>query len=299
GLLVGEQLERLADLQLALLLLAPAEVLEHALDLLGELFHAGRREDLGLHRRGGDLDVDLLVVELALAQLLAEFLPRGGILRRLGFGVEADRTRRRQQGVEHAVLGGIQRAVAHRLHRPLAAVLDRDLHQVADDRVHITADVADLGELGRLDLDEGGVGQARQAARDLGLADAGGADHQDVLGGDLATQRLLDLSAAPAVAQRDGDGLLGLVLADDVLVEFGDDLRRGHLGHAFALNPALRWCGGDWCRCTGRRRSKAPWTRPPWDRIRCSRLAPAPRPGRTPRRCRWRRCPVRARARRR
>ena len=35
------------------------------------------------------------------------------------------------------------------------------------------------------------------------------------------------LHAAPAIAQRDGHGALGGVLADDVLVELLDDLARG------------------------------------------------------------------------
>ena len=47
-------------------------------------------------------------------------------------------------------------------------------------------------------------------------------------GRDFLAQRLTDLHAAPAIAQRDGDGALGGVLADDVLVEFGDDFFRGH-----------------------------------------------------------------------
>jgi hypothetical protein len=41
-------------------------------------------------------------------------------------------------------------------------------------------------------------------------------------------QLFVDLLAPPAVAQRDGHGALGVVLADDVAVEFGDDLLRGH-----------------------------------------------------------------------
>ena len=40
-----------------------------------------------------------------------------------------------------------------------------------------------------------------------------------------------ELLAAPAVAQRDGDGALGVVLADDVAVEFGDDLAGGESVH--------------------------------------------------------------------
>jgi hypothetical protein len=39
------------------------------------------------------------------------------------------------------------------------------------------------------------------------------------------------LLAAPAVAQRDGDRALGVVLADDEAVELGDDLARGRSGH--------------------------------------------------------------------
>src|SRR5690606_26962789 len=64
-----------------------------------------------------------------------------------------------------------------------------------------------------------------------GLADPGGTDHQDVLGSDLAAQRLAHLHPAPAVAQRDRDGALRLVLADDVLVELLHDLARRHLRH--------------------------------------------------------------------
>ncbi|MNR06389.1 hypothetical protein D3C85_1224580 [compost metagenome] len=67
----------------------------------------------------------------------------------------------------------------------LAQQLDRGIGQVADDRLDITADITDFGELGRFDLDERGVGQFGQAAGDFGLADAGRADHQDVLGRDF------------------------------------------------------------------------------------------------------------------
>src|SRR5690606_22904319 len=104
--------------------------------------------------------------------------------------------------------------------------------QIADDGLDVATDVTDLGELRCLDLDERRIRQAGQTACNLGLADTGRADHEDVLRGDLAPERLIDLGPPPAVAQRDGDSLLGLALSDDVLVEFGDDLRRGHLGHA-------------------------------------------------------------------
>ena len=88
------------------------------------------------------------------------------------------------------------------------------------------------------------AGEARQAARDLGLAAAGRPDHEDVLRQNLLLHRTFELLAAPAVAQRDRDRALGIVLADDEAVELGDDLARaerrcegcgddrlGHVGH--------------------------------------------------------------------
>src|SRR5690606_8188465 len=85
-------------------------------------------------------------------------------------------------------------------------------------------DVAHLGVLGGLHLDEGGAGELGQAPCDLGLSHPGGADHDDVLGRDLVAQRPLHLLASPAIAQRDRHRPLRLFLADDVSVELRDDL---------------------------------------------------------------------------
>ena len=106
--------------------------------------------------------------------------------------------------------------------------LDGDLGQVADDGIHILAHVTDLGELGCFHLDERRVGEPGQAPRDFGLANPGGADHQDVLGCDFSPQAGLDLLAAPAVAQRNGHGALGLGLADNVPVQFSNDVLGRH-----------------------------------------------------------------------
>ena len=119
----------------------------------------------------------------------------------------------------------------------LARLRDRDLDQVAHDLLDVAADIADLGELGRLDLDEGRAGEPGEPARDLGLADAGRADHQDVLGQHFLAQLLVELQPPPAVAQRDRDRALGIGLADDVAVELGDDLARGKIGHDGSIWP--------------------------------------------------------------
>ena len=146
----------------------------------------------------------------------------GGLLVVLG-----RRRQRRQQQIEHALLRRLLRLLAHLGEALLAHHLDGDLGQVADHRLDVAADVADLGELRRLDLQERRLRQLRQAARDLGLADAGRADHQDVLRRDLLGHLGRQLLPPHAVAQRDRDRALGLLLADDVLVELGDDLPRG------------------------------------------------------------------------
>jgi hypothetical protein len=101
--------------------------------------------------------------------------------------------------------------------------------------------------------------------------------------GVISARRPLDLHAAPAVAQRDRDRALGGVLADDVLVEFLDDLARGHLrvvdhpGSPQLLDRevAVRVDADVARRCPApARRSRA-------RRARCSRAARAPRPART------------------
>src|SRR3546814_19538472 len=71
----------------------------------------------------------------------------------------------------------------------------------------------------------------------LCLAAARRADHQDMLGAHLVAQFGREVLAAPAVAQRDGDGALRGILADDMRVERGDDRLGGqilvHGGHAW------------------------------------------------------------------
>src|SRR6185437_11947320 len=104
--------------------------------------------------------------------------------------------------------------------------VDRALDEIAHHRLDVAADVADLGELGGLDLYERRAGELGETPRDLGLADAGRPDEDDVVGRDLLADRLGRALAAPPVAEGDGDGLLRLGLADDVAIELGGDLAR-------------------------------------------------------------------------
>ena len=137
------------------------------------------------------------------------------------------------QRIEHALLGGQLRAGLHVLALALADLRDRDLDEVADDLLDVAADIADLGEFGGFDLDEGRAGELRQPPRDLGLADAGRPDHQDVFRQHLFAQAAGELQPPPAVAQRDRDRALGVGLADDEAVEFGDDFAGRKVGHVF------------------------------------------------------------------
>ena len=59
--------------------------------------------------------------------------------------------------------------------------------------------------------------------------------HQDVLGQHFLAQFVVELQPAPAVAQRDGDRALGVVLADDEAVEFGNDFAGGEVGQRGTL----------------------------------------------------------------
>ena len=106
---------------------------------------------------------------------------------------------------------------------------DGQLHQVPDHGFHVPAHIAHLGEFRGLDLEERRGGELGQSPGDLGLAHPGGADHDDILGGDLVPEVLGDLLAPPAVPQRDGHRALGVVLPHDIFVQLRHGLPGGQM----------------------------------------------------------------------
>ena len=134
--------------------------------------------------------------------------------------------RGRQQNVEQTLFGIEFGLVGDIFELLFAHVVDGDLHQIADHGFDVAAHVADFGKLRGFHFQEWRVRQLGQAARDLGFTHARGADHDDVLGNDFFGEFGSELLAAHAVAQRDGDGTLGVLLANHVLVEFNNDFAR-------------------------------------------------------------------------
>ena len=113
----------------------------------------------------------------------------------------------------------------------------------ADDQVFdVLTDVARLGQRGRIANGEGHIEKLGQTAGDRRLAAARGAEHQDVgflqLDG-IGPGRLLVAQAFVVVVDRNGDGPLRLILADDVLIEVALNLDRGHVGQARGLGLSL------------------------------------------------------------
>ena len=189
--------------------------------LLAELAHdVGQVDHSHLPRHSGHLeaapaafrhfDLDLGVIEFAVAELLGVFGSGRG---RGGGGHER---------VQHALLGGVPGAGCNILAPTLAHETDGDLHQIPHDLLHVTPNIADFGELGRFDLDERRPRKAGQTAGDLGFANTRGADHQDVLRADLFAHGRGKLLTTPAVAKRDGNRALGVLLADNEAIEFGN-----------------------------------------------------------------------------
>ena len=190
-LFLRQLIERLGHRQLPPARLAGKESGQHVAQVHADLFDRRPRDDLERrHLTLARFDLDGLRVEPSGAQLLAQTL--AGVRRLIAHerrvrGRLAERRRRdgRQEQIEQPLLGGLPGLVVHFLLALLAHHLDGDLDEIADHRLHVAADVADLGELRRLDLEEGRLRQPRQPPRDLGLADARRPDHQDVLRRDL------------------------------------------------------------------------------------------------------------------
>jgi hypothetical protein len=107
--------------------------------------------------------------------------------------------------------------------------------EVLDDVLDVLADIASLGEAGRVRDGEGHVQAPRQGLGHQGLARARGADQEDVPLAELdvvvevilAVQ--LGLDSFIVVVDGDRERLLGAVLADDVLIEVGLDLVRAQV----------------------------------------------------------------------
>ena len=116
----------------------------------------------------GDLDLDLLVVEFAGAQLAPEASRVAGAAL-----LPTSASSTRSSAARSALASTCLRLL-------LLDQADADLDEVAHDLLDVAADIADFGELGRLDLEEGRAREPGEPARDLGLAAAGRPDHQDV-----------------------------------------------------------------------------------------------------------------------
>ena len=99
------------------------------------------------------------------------------------------------------------------------------LDQLEQDVLDVLADVAGLGERGRVRDRERNVENPRERLREMRLAAAGGAEQQDVrlLQLDLAVLGA-HLHALVVVVDRDREAALRLFLRDDVLVQLGVDL---------------------------------------------------------------------------
>src|SRR5229473_3162073 len=111
--------------------------------------------------------------------------------------------------------------------RPLDVVVGR-LQQLQDDVLDVLADVTCFRQGGGVRHGEGHVEDARQRLRQQRLAGAGRPDQQDIRFRQLDVV-VLGLVVEPLVmvVDRDREHLLGVVLADDVVVEDLADLLRG------------------------------------------------------------------------
>ena len=182
------------------------------------------------------------------------------------------------------------------LHFFLAEHLDGHVCQIADDGFHVPSYVAHFGKLGGLHFQEWCIRKLGKATGDLGFADTGRADHQNVLGGDLVTQADIQLHPAPAVAQGDGHRPFGFVLADDVFVQLVDNLTGSHCRHGCSgfsrWLRALRGCDYDWCRCRCPPRYRGLSLRSHGRSCRYFRAGPVPMPGQRGLRSQWQSGPV-------
>ena len=224
----AEEPPRLADLEPPPAGLPGHEVGQHVLDVHADLFHAlARRRSRTWARPGPGRRARSCARRACPPASWARSLSRVASLEASGetsSSVPLEKASPGRRGSRRSSTRSSARRLRALAHRGRHLGLDhghRQLGQIPDHGLDVAPDVADLGVLRGLDLDEGRLGELRQPARDLGLPDPGGPDHDDVLRRDLVAELRRQILAPPAVAQRDGDGLLGRLLADDIAVQLG------------------------------------------------------------------------------
>ena len=203
---------------------------KHAFQLTGHVFQTRWCHDFYASRGFRNLDFDFFLIELSLPQLLAKYLPGGGlgVVFDLDIGIGIVVSCLWQQYVQNAFFSEIFGQVLHFLHFGFTNHLDRHISKIAHYRFDVTAHIANFSKLGCLYLDEGGMRQFCQASGDFSFTHTGWANHQYILWRDFVAQIFIQLHAAPAIAKCDGNSTFGGLLANDVLVEFRGDFSGGH-----------------------------------------------------------------------
>ena len=204
----------------------------HGFHLVAELFHAGYGEHIHLGRVFLDFHLYLVVVEVPQPPQIAQLFA-GGLAAALGAGPG-------QQKIKQAFLGLGFGFGAHAFVFLVAHQFDAQVQQIADHGFHVAAHIAHFGIFGGFHLDEGRAGQFGQPPGYFGLAHAGGAHEDNVLGRYLVAQGRIEALAPPAVAHRHGHHTLGLVLAYDVFVKLGHNLAGRECAHGRILYGLFR-----------------------------------------------------------
>ncbi len=136
------------------------------------------------------------------------------------------RRERGQQQIQQSLLGVEFGFVGNVFQLLLANHFNREFDEIADHGFDIAADIADFRELRSFHFEEWRIRELGQSAGDFSFANAGGSDHDDVLGNDFFGQFRRELLPAHAVAQSNGNGALGGLLPDNILVELSHDFAR-------------------------------------------------------------------------
>ncbi len=101
--------------------------------------------------------------------------------------------------------------------------IDRQLNQIADHGLHVPPHISTPGKLGGLDLVKGeSVMRERRSAISVLLTPVG-LMRMMFLGRDLVLEPIRRPATAPPVSKRNGHRTFGLILADDIFIEFFND----------------------------------------------------------------------------
>lgn len=223
----NQQFYGVFDFQFMCFLFLVVQVLEYGLQLVGYFFYVWRSYNFNVYWCCGKIDFDFFVIKLVFMQFFVECLMSSGWFLLL-FGLFLVVFSRWDQYVENMFFCQFFSVIMVFFDSLDVYYFYGGIGQIVNNRIYFFIDVVYFGEFGCFNFDEWCICQFSQMMGDFSFIDIGWVDYQDIFWGYFMAQLFVELYVMLVVMQSNCYRMFGVVLVDDVFIQFVDDFVWGY-----------------------------------------------------------------------